>query len=383
MTIIDFIWKIAGVEWETLTSLGLGEDCQAIYAWLVFVCLCASASPYFYQYFLLAVHSPGKTTRWALAVDITQSKEPVPSVPKSDPFITLHQGKGKKEREKKQKNLACHQSSILSPPGRKNALRYNKQTGLPPGSPHGPLPRRRSLPPSPSLPPHRHPHSVQAPQTDRVLFFWHAYDALTHLIIEGCFLYNCFFISTEIPAVTAQHLPGPHFLDQPQRLYGAAYGTGPTSRLWQEYGKADSRWLGADLGVVSLELLTVLLGGPAAVYICYALYKSSSAASSSSSSSDAAVQTAKYRFKMWFVAIGLAVAELYGGFMTFAPEWLSGSHALDTSDPMYLWLYLVFFNVLWVFLPIWVLKQGWVEVKAQFVGAALAGGKRGASKKDL
>ncbi|KAG5289148.1 EBP domain-containing protein [Histoplasma ohiense] len=220
------------------------------------------------------------------------------------------------------------------------------------------------------------------PKTDRVLFFWHAYDALTHLIIEGCFLYNCFFISTEIPAVTAQHLPGPHFLDQPQRLYGAAYGTGPTSRLWQEYGKADSRWLGADLGVVSLELLTVLLGGPAAVYICYALYKSSSA-ESSSSSSDAAVQTAKYRSKMWFVAIGLAVAELYGGFMTFAPEWLSGSHALDTSDPMYLWLYLVFFNVLWVFLPIWVLRQGWVEVKAQFVGAALAGGKKGVSKKDL
>ncbi|OJD10018.1 hypothetical protein ACJ73_09977 [Blastomyces percursus] len=219
------------------------------------------------------------------------------------------------------------------------------------------------------------------PKTDRLLFFWHAYDALTHLIIEGSFLYNCFFISTDIPAVTAQHIPGPHFLNQPQRLYGAAYGTGATARLWQEYGKADSRWLGADLGVVALELLTVLLGGPAAVYVCYTLYKSSST-SYASSSSDATVQAAKYRFKMWFVAIGLAVAELYGGFMTFAPEWLSGSHALDTSDPMYLWLYLVFFNILWVFLPIWVLKQGWGEVKEQFVRAALAG-KKGASKKDL
>ncbi|OJD12366.1 hypothetical protein AJ78_07026 [Emergomyces pasteurianus Ep9510] len=219
------------------------------------------------------------------------------------------------------------------------------------------------------------------PRTDRFLFFWHAYDALTHLIIEGSFLYNCFFISTNIPARTAQHIPGPHFLNQPQRLYGAAYGTTPAARLWQEYGKADSRWLGADLNVVSLELLTVLLGGPAAAYICYLIYKSSSS-SSSSSSSDATVQAAKYRFKMWFVAIGLAVAELYGGFMTFAPEWLSGSHALDTSDPMYLWLYLVFFNILWVFLPIWVLKQAWVEVKRQFVHAALAG-KKGASKKIL
>ena len=43
--------------------------------------------------------------------------------------------------------------------------------------------------------------------------------------------------------------------------------------------------------------------------------------------------------------------------MTFAPEWLSGSHNLDTSNFMYLWVYLVFFNMLWVVIPLWVLHE--------------------------
>jgi len=40
--------------------------------------------------------------------------------------------------------------------------------------------------------------------------------------------------------------------------------------------------------------------------------------------------------KLAFWIIVLAVGELYGGFMTFAPEWLTGSPSLDTSNFMYL-----------------------------------------------
>jgi len=39
--------------------------------------------------------------------------------------------------------------------------------------------------------------------------------------------------------------------------------------------------------------------------------------------------------------------------MTFCPEWLVGNINLDTSNFMYLWFYLVFFNTLWVFIPIY------------------------------
>ena len=56
--------------------------------------------------------------------------------------------------------------------------------------------------------------------------------------------------------------------------------------------------------------------------------------------------------------------------MTFAPEWLSGNTALATEDPVYLWLYLVFFNMLWVFIPFWVLFVAYTEVSKAFAVAA-------------
>jgi hypothetical protein len=194
---------------------------------------------------------------------------------------------------------------------------------------------------------------------DRILFIWHAYDALTHLTIEGAFAYECFFsyITVESPPHD-----GPYFLNDPTRLYGANYGTGPTSRLWQEYAKADSRWGVADVNIISLELLTVILGGPAAIYICYLLTRSSNESLTTKSRGG-------IKAKLWLVSIALATAELYGGFMTFAPEWLSGNSALATEDPVYLWLYMFFFNTLWVFLPLWVLSEAAKELRGAFVSA--------------
>lgn len=228
----------------------------------------------------------------------------------------------------------------------------------------------------------------RAHRCNRLLFTWHAFDALTHLLVEGSFLYNCFFSYAVVPdGVTLRSRPGPHFLGRADRLYGAAYGGGSgsgvgsaTARLWQEYGKADARWLGADLGVVSLELLTVFLGGPVAAYICYLLYKASSTTTNAAAGRTSA---GHYTARVWVLAMGLAVAELYGGWMTFAPEWLSGSTALATGDPVYLWVYLVFFNALWVVVPIGVLFAGWREVTRAFEGAATAvpQEKRGGGKK--
>jgi hypothetical protein len=194
---------------------------------------------------------------------------------------------------------------------------------------------------------------------NRMLFYWHAYDALTHLFIEGSFLYECFFSYTSVPVGV---LHEPYFLGYQDRLYGAKYGTGPTARLWQEYAKADHRWAVADTTVISLEILTVGLAGPAAAYICYLLYQVANPKATASARGAA-------KGKLWFVAPALATAELYGGFMTFAPEWLTASSQLDVSHPVYLWLYLVFFNTLWVFIPLWVLFEAAKEVRNAFVAA--------------
>ncbi|PYH82546.1 EBP-domain-containing protein [Aspergillus uvarum CBS 121591] len=207
-----------------------------------------------------------------------------------------------------------------------------------------------------------------------LLFFWHAYDALTHFLIEGSFLYHCFFSSITISA--AQSRFGPVFLNKRDRAYGATYGASwdPTARLWQEYAKADHRWGGADPTVISIELLTVLLGGPAAAYICYSLYRLSHGRLGSKQRGVVVART-------WLVAACLATAELYGGFMTFVPEWLAGSPALNTSHWMYTYVYLTFFNGLWVIVPVWVIWRAHQEIVRAFVGGTpeLMGGAAGSA----
>jgi hypothetical protein len=109
----------------------------------------------------------------------------------------------------------------------------------------------------------------------RILFVWHAFDALIHFFFEGSFLYNCFFVSYSLPTsfdVASRRHPRIRLLTPPDvywlgardKLYGANYGEGPFAKLWQEYGKADRRWGGVDLGIVSLEVLTVCVGAPLA-----------------------------------------------------------------------------------------------------------------------
>ncbi|KAI9898303.1 hypothetical protein N3K66_006663 [Trichothecium roseum] len=177
--------------------------------------------------------------------------------------------------------------------------------------------------------------------TLRFLFVWHLADALCHFVLEGSFLYHCFFSSADADAAIQG---GDWFPSAPGYLGGSlegrwygpqAGGDNPFAQLWMVYARADRRWAGADLGVISLELLTVFFDGPLALYICYGLTKKDPKTS------------------IWMII--LATCEIYGGFMTFCPEWLTGNLNLDTSNFMYKWVYLIFFNMLWVFIPFWVI----------------------------
>lgn len=142
----------------------------------------------------------------------------------------------------------------------------------------------------------------------RVLFVWHLFDALIHFVFEGSFLWNCFFVTYALPTtfsaasrnhphITLFTPPDVYWLGRQDLLYGANYGTTPLSRLWQEYAKADRRWGGVDLTVVCLELLTVFVAGPLAVWICYLLTK----------------DERKGVLKKWFWMVVLATGEIYGG----------------------------------------------------------------------
>ena len=199
----------------------------------------------------------------------------------------------------------------------------------------------------------------------RALFIWHAFDALIHFCLEGGYLYNCFFSYTTNSSlwagknsVSAYLPPDVYFLGYKDRLYGAEYGTNPLAALWREYAKADKRWGGSDLTVISLEMLTVLVEAPMAVYICYLIVRQ--------------------RRSAWFWMLVVAVGELYGGWMTFGPEFLSGNPNLDTSNAMYLWVYLVFFNTLWVWIPGWICWESYHNLVGTSGGSGFgkaAGGK--------
>lgn len=140
----------------------------------------------------------------------------------------------------------------------------------------------------------------------RILFIWHLFDALIHFVFEGSFLWNCFFVSYALPRsfaaqkgmqVTLFTPPDVYWLGIEDRVYGANYGAGPASRLWQEYAKADRRWGGTDLTVISLELLTVFVAGPLALWICWSLRG----------------DERKGTLRKWFWMIVLATGEIYGG----------------------------------------------------------------------
>ncbi|KAJ6621854.1 Emopamil binding protein-domain-containing protein [Mycena sp. CBHHK59/15] len=184
---------------------------------------------------------------------------------------------------------------------------------------------------------------------DRFTFIWLAFDAMIHFSFEGSFLYLSVFgrqVNTSV---------------------------GPFAELWKEYAAADFRWGTADPTVVSLEILTVLGAGPMCCYILKQLI---------------ADDPARH---FWLIVLN--TAELYGGWMTFCPEWLTGSPNLDTSNALFLWVYLVFMNVMsvrrcynhphtdamfrWVVIPIGLLIDSYGRVaKTMRVAHAVAKSKK-------
>ncbi|XP_004714137.1 emopamil-binding protein-like, partial [Echinops telfairi] len=154
--------------------------------------------------------------------------------------------------------------------------------------------------------------------TDRAVLAWLCSDALVHWVLEGAFVYLA--------------------------LVGNIADTdGLLASLWKEYGKADARWLYFDPNIVAVELLTVFLDGFLALVLIYAIVKE--------------------KYYRHFIQIALCVCELYGGWMTFSPDWLVGSPNLNTSNWLYFWIYLVFFNGVWVLVPGLLLGHSWVELK--------------------
>ena len=140
-----------------------------------------------------------------------------------------------------------------------------------------------------------------------ILYSWHLIDGLSHLLLESTYVYGCFRHSIPIDIQTQSSCApslGPcnthDFLGRSDRLYGNIYGNGFFAKIWHEYAKADNRYAGIDLTTLSLEIVTVFLAGPLALYVAEQIRRDIS-------------KRGYLTGRTWFWVNVLAVAELYGG----------------------------------------------------------------------
>ncbi len=108
---------------------------------------------------------------------------------------------------------------------------------------------------------------------EKLCLIWFLIDAFTHLSIELGYVYL---------ALTTTAKKTDNYL----------------GHIWREYGRADARWAVRDPTVISIEIATVVMG----ILCLFAIY--------------GVVKRKSWRHPLQII---ICVAELYGGWMTFAP----------------------------------------------------------------
>lgn len=144
-----------------------------------------------------------------------------------------------------------------------------------------------------------------------ILYLWHLGDGLIHLLLESTYVYGCFAHHIEIsPLPQSSPLPQQSdvrtFLGRKDRSYGNIHSSSPIASIWQEAAKADARYAKIDLTTLSLEIVTVALAGPLALYVAEKMRRDVQAKKVGKRRGGFTVGTC-------FWAVVLASGELYGG----------------------------------------------------------------------
>ncbi|WCJ18614.1 3-beta-hydroxysteroid-Delta(8) Delta(7)-isomerase [Euphorbia peplus] len=151
---------------------------------------------------------------------------------------------------------------------------------------------------------------------DRLLMCWWAFTGLTHLILEGYFVFS------------------PEFYKDKTSFYLA--------EVWKEYSKGDSRYVGRDAGVVSVEGITAVLEGPACLLAVYAIATGKS-----------------YSYILQFA---ISLGQLYGTAVYFITAILEGDNYASSS--FYYYSYYVGANASWVVIPSLISIRCWNKICA-------------------
>ncbi|PIN06230.1 C-8,7 sterol isomerase [Handroanthus impetiginosus] len=153
-------------------------------------------------------------------------------------------------------------------------------------------------------------------KVDRLLMCWWIFTGLTHIVLEGYFVFSPEFYKKKTPFYLAE--------------------------VWKEYSKGDSRYAGRDSGVVAVEGITAVLEGPACLLAVYAIATKKS-----------------YRY---ILQVAISLGQLYGTLVYFITSILDGDN-FAASD-FYYYAYYVFANGWWVLIPGIIIIHCWKKICA-------------------
>ncbi|PNY00208.1 putative 3-beta-hydroxysteroid-delta(8)delta(7)-isomerase-like protein [Trifolium pratense] len=155
-------------------------------------------------------------------------------------------------------------------------------------------------------------------KVDRLLIFWWAFTGLTHMILEGYFVFTPEFFKDN----TSFHL----------------------AESWKEYSKGDSRYAARDAGIVTVEILTALLEGPASLLAVYAIATGKS-----------------YSYILQFA---ISLGQLYGIAVYYITAILEGDNF--STNSFYYYAYFIGANVPWIVIPSIISIRCWRKIVAAF-----------------
>ncbi|KAJ4826066.1 hypothetical protein Tsubulata_000730 [Turnera subulata] len=153
---------------------------------------------------------------------------------------------------------------------------------------------------------------------DRLLMCWWAFTGLTHIILEGYFVFS------------------PEFYKDKSSNYLA--------EVWKEYSKGDSRYAARDAGIVTVEGITAVIEGPASLLAVYAIATGKS-----------------YSYILQFA---VSLGQLYGDAVYFITSFLEGDNF--AASPLYYYAYYVGANSSWVVIPLLIAIRCWKKICAAF-----------------
>ncbi|EOA38480.1 hypothetical protein CARUB_v10010245mg [Capsella rubella] len=153
-------------------------------------------------------------------------------------------------------------------------------------------------------------------KVEKLLMCWWAFTGLTHIILEGYFVFT------------------PEFFKDNTSCYLA--------EVWKEYSKGDSRYAGRDSAIVSIEGITAVIVGPACLLAIYAI--------------------AKEKSYSYVLQLAISLGQLYGCLVYFITAILEGDNFATNS--FYYYSYYIGANGWWILIPLLISFRCWKKICA-------------------